>query len=58
MQAALSGQPAALEADAARLEQIRAAYLRHYRLFYRVERRWSDRPFRSKRHRGLHPGQG
>lgn len=49
VQAVLDGQAAALEPYAARLEQIRAAYLQHHRLFYQAEQRWRDRPFWAKR---------
>ena len=51
VQAALNGQFIALTAYADRLEQIRAAYLRHHRLFYQSEHRWRDRAFWSKRQR-------
>ncbi len=48
--AALSGMPGAIASYTARLEEIRAAYLRHHDLFYRAEERWSDRPFWRRRH--------
>ena len=48
--AALSGAPGAIASYTRRLEEIRAAYLRHHDLFYRSEERWSDRPFWRRRH--------
>ena len=50
--AALAGAPGAVDAYAARLEDVRAAYLRRHRLAYRAERRWLDRPFWQRRQPG------
>ena len=42
---ALAGDRQAVPAYAARLEQIRSAYVGHHRLVYQAERRWTDHPF-------------
>jgi flavin-dependent dehydrogenase len=48
--AALSGASGPIEAYAARLESIRAAYLGHWRTYYGAERRWPHRRFWARRH--------
>lgn len=49
-QLATSRTSPALQAYAARLQAIRAAYLVHHAAFYRLEGRWSEQPFWRKRH--------
>ena len=46
----LAGEHQALEAYAAHLEAIHAAYGRHRAAFYGGERRWAHRPFWARRH--------
>ena len=45
----LTDDSSALDAYAARLEEIHAAYRRNYAHFYAYERRWADRPFWRRR---------
>ena len=47
--AALAGAPDALDGYSARLESIRAGYLRQHAQFYRLERSFADRPFWRRR---------
>lgn len=47
--AALDEEWALIDAYRARLEAIRAAYLRHYEQFYQSERRWPNHTFWSRR---------
>ncbi len=48
LDAVLSGKENALQGYTNQLESIRAAYLRHHRVFYRAEERWRDRTFWSR----------
>ncbi len=50
---ALYGAYGAVDLYAMRLEEIRAAYLRHYEVFYSAENRWNDQPFWARRRRGV-----
>ncbi|MFL6293040.1 MAG: NAD(P)/FAD-dependent oxidoreductase, partial [Thermoanaerobaculia bacterium] len=51
--AVLDGDPGALPAYAALLDQIFSGYLQGHRLAYQAETRWADRPFWRRRSPGL-----
>ena len=50
--AALDGDREPLRVHSERLERVRAAYLRHRRIYYAAESRWPDRPFWRRRQNG------